>query len=165
MRWTVTIEGNSHHVELERDRTRWLCRFDGVPLEANVIEIAPGHYSILLGHRSFDVWVDASAPDACEATVGSRRVAVSFANLRPRGRRSVSAAQSGLQPVAAPMPGKVVRVLVEPGAAVEAGQGLLVLEAMKMQNELRAPRAGRVHQLLVSPGQAVNAGDILVVVG
>ena len=67
--------------------------------------------------------------------------------------------------VTAPMPGRVVRVLSAPGADVAAGQGLVVIEAMKMENELRAPRAGRVQELPVREGQAVEAGALLAVVG
>jgi biotin carboxyl carrier protein len=59
------------------------------------------------------------------------------------------------------MPGKVVRVLAAVGDAVEAGQGLLVVEAMKMQNEIRSPKSGKVERLLVKEGQAVNAGEVL----
>jgi biotin carboxyl carrier protein len=62
------------------------------------------------------------------------------------------------------MPGKVVRVLVKQGAAVEAGQGLLVVEAMKMQNEIRSPKSGKIEKLLVVENQTVNAGETLAVV-
>jgi len=62
------------------------------------------------------------------------------------------------------MPGKVIRLLVKPGEAVEAGQGILVVEAMKMQNEVRSPKSGKVERLLVSENQAVNAGDTLAVI-
>ena len=62
------------------------------------------------------------------------------------------------------MPGRIVRTLVAQGASVEAGQGLLVIEAMKMQNEIRSPKAGTVERLLVREGQAVNAGEILAVI-
>jgi biotin carboxyl carrier protein len=69
----------------------------------------------------------------------------------------------GRQKIVAPMPGKVVRVLVEPGQSVAAGQGLLVIEAMKMQNEIRSPKSGTVEKLAVE-GQTVNAGEILAIV-
>jgi len=71
---------------------------------------------------------------------------------------------SGPQNVTAPMPGKIVRVLVAPGDAVEARQGLIVIEAMKMENELRASRAGRVKAIRAAEGQSVEAGTLLVVV-
>jgi biotin carboxyl carrier protein len=60
------------------------------------------------------------------------------------------------------MPGKVVRLLVNPGDKVEAGQGLVVVEAMKMQNEIRSPKNGTVEKVVATEGQAVNAGDVLV---
>ena len=80
-----------------------------------------------------------------------------------RRGRGGSIELEGRQQVAAPMPGKIVRVLVAPGQQVEAGQGLLVIEAMKMQNEIRSPKSGTVEKL-VREGQTVNAGEILAVV-
>jgi len=71
----------------------------------------------------------------------------------------------GSQRVIAPMPGKVVRVLVKVGDAIEVGNGILVVEAMKMQNEVRSPKSGKIERLLVSEGQAVSAGEVLAVVG
>ena len=80
-----------------------------------------------------------------------------------RGRRS-AAREFGPQAIAAPMPGRVVRVLVEPGQEVAAGEGLIVVEAMKMQNEMKAPRAGRVAAVKTEAGATVSAGDILLVI-
>ncbi|MBC7929115.1 MAG: biotin/lipoyl-binding protein, partial [Rubrivivax sp.] len=70
----------------------------------------------------------------------------------------------GRAQINAPMPGKVVRVLVEAGQAVEAGAGLVVVEAMKMQNELKSPKTGTVSEVRVEPGATVNAGDVLVII-
>ena len=70
----------------------------------------------------------------------------------------------GREPITAPMPGRVIRVLVEPGQEVAAGEGLIVVEAMKMQNEMKAPRAGRVASVKAEAGATVSAGDILVVI-
>ena len=82
--------------------------------------------------------------------------------LRAAGAGAADA--GGRAEVKAPMPGKVARVLVEEGAAVEAGAGLVVVEAMKMQNELRSPKAGTVAALNAQAGATVNAGDVLVVI-
>ena len=81
--------------------------------------------------------------------------------LRGRGR---GGSAQGRQNVTAPMPGKVIRVLVAAGDAVEAGQGLVAVEAMKMQNEMKSPKAGRVAEMKTKEGAAVTAGDVLVVV-
>jgi biotin carboxyl carrier protein len=79
------------------------------------------------------------------------------------GRRGALAA-AGPQQVLAPMPGKVVRLLVSAGETVEAGRGLVVVEAMKMQNEIRAPKSGRVERVLVVEGQAVRSQETLLVI-
>jgi biotin carboxyl carrier protein len=78
-----------------------------------------------------------------------------------RGRKQGAIEVEGRQEILAPMPGKIVRVLVAVGESVEAGQGLLVVEAMKMQNEIRSPKNGKVERLLAKEGQAVNAGEVL----
>ena len=83
---------------------------------------------------------------------------------RERRRDRTELALEGRQTVKAPMPGKVIRVLVSEGQAVDAGQGLIVVEAMKMQNEIKCPKAGSVQKVLVREGQAVNAGETLVIV-
>ncbi|HEX5473702.1 MAG TPA: biotin/lipoyl-containing protein [Vicinamibacterales bacterium] len=98
------------------------------------------------------------------AHLGGRAVPVGVDGRRtPRGGEAAGAAQ-GEQAIAAPMPGRVVRVLVAPGDTVQARQGLVVVEAMKMENELRAPRAGRVKDVMVTPGTSVDAGRVLVIV-
>jgi len=80
------------------------------------------------------------------------------------GRRHGNAEAEGRQQIVAPMPGKVVRLLVKAGDHVEAGQGLLVVEAMKMQNEIRSPKSGTLERVLAKEGQPVNAGEVLCVV-
>jgi len=80
-------------------------------------------------------------------------------------RKDAARGADGLETVAAPMPGKIVRVLVAPGDEVEAGQGLLVVEAMKMQNEMKASRAGRILSVTVKAGATVAAGEVLATIG
>ena len=93
------------------------------------------------------------------------RTATATVNGRRRGHGGDSGAHThGDQPVVAPMPGRVVRVLVAPGEQVSARQGVVVVEAMKMENELRAPKGGRVKDVSVSPGTSVEAGRVLVVI-
>ncbi len=81
-----------------------------------------------------------------------------------QGRRGAGAGAEGPRPVKAPMPGRVVRLLVGVGDEVEEGQGVVVIEAMKMQNELKSPKAGRVVRVGVAVGDTVGSGDVLVVV-
>jgi biotin carboxyl carrier protein len=115
--------------------------------------------------RSVDAIVT-SRPGGAELEVGVEGhmlVATRVSRFGARAGDGV-AGGDGPQQVVAPMPGKVVRVLVSPGDVVEARQGLLVIEAMKMENELRAARAGRVMTVRVVQGQSVEAGALLVAV-
>ena len=165
MRFDVALDGKPHSVELTEVADRLRCRIDGVSLEGDAVEIAPGIYSILIEGESFEARVEKER-NGLRITVGDREFRGEIRDPREwRRRRSSAAEAEGRQQVIAPMPGKVVRVLVQTGDAVEAKQGLFVVEAMKMQNEVRSPKSGKVERLLVTEGQAVNAGEILAVVG
>jgi biotin carboxyl carrier protein len=97
-----------------------------------------------------------------EFLVNGKRLAMATDDPRDRKRSAAGGHGAGKRDVKAAMPGKVIRVLVEPGETVTAGQGLLILEAMKMQNELRSPAAGRVAAVRVQCNDAVAAGQSLV---
>jgi biotin carboxyl carrier protein len=102
---------------------------------------------------------------AAEVSVGARAYDVRLTDPKHlRGAGAAGPQDAGRAQVKAPMPGKVVRVLVETGQAVEAGQALIVVEAMKMQNELKSPKAGTVTELRAATGATVNAGDVLAVI-
>lgn len=133
--------------------------------ENRVVRIQAGTYSALVGGRSLEVYVETLPDGRSEAFVNGRRYVVELRDPRRYSRRGVGAANdAGPQTVTAPMPGKVVAVSVEPGEAVETEQGLLVIEAMKMQNEIRAPKAGIVAEVRVRPGDSVSPGQPLVIV-
>jgi biotin carboxyl carrier protein len=121
-------------------------------------------YSILVDGESLEARVE---PDGrgLRLTIGDREWRADVRDPREwRRNRSGAAEAEGRQQVLAPMPGKIVRVLVGAGDAVEAKQGLLVVEAMKMQNEVRSPKSGTVERLLVTEGQTVNAGEVLAII-
>jgi biotin carboxyl carrier protein len=129
-------------------------------------------WSILLGTRSYEVTVVEEAPGELAVSVDGQVVRVrraGSAGLAGLGRRTRLAkrgagATDGPQSITAPMPGRIVKVLVTPGDAVAARQGLVVVEAMKMENELRSPKAGTVTEVRVTQGQSVEARAVLVVV-
>jgi biotin carboxyl carrier protein len=149
-------------VELTRDGDRWRATLEGRPAEIDIIEIAPHVFSILLDGISHEVRVSAIPDGALRVQLGTADLRAEIADPRAwRGRHSAVALR-GRQQILSPMPGKIIRILVGPGDAVEAGQGLLVIEAMKMQNEIRSPKSGTVEKVLAEEGQAVNAGDVLV---
>jgi biotin carboxyl carrier protein len=159
----VEIGGRRRKIEITRAGELLACRIDGRLVEANVVETSPGNFSILLGGRSLDVRIDARGQNLRIAS-GHREFTASVRDPRKYRKRNGSVLAEGRRQVTAPMPGKVIRVLVKAGEAVAAGQGIVVVEAMKMQNEVKAPKAGKIEKLLVADGQAVNAGDALAVV-
>ncbi len=133
---------------------------------ANWARLGPGLYSILIGGRSYEARVSRAlnAPEAhhYEVRVGTGRYRVTIRDPRARRAGSHAGGSAGPLQITAPMPGKVVKVLVREGEEVTAGQGLLVMEAMKMQNELRAPRAGCVKRIDAAEGVGVETGSPLL---
>jgi biotin carboxyl carrier protein len=159
MNLTIVIDGDPLSLEFERDGDRW--RANG--RTASVLEVEPGIYSVLLDGRSFEARIERTE-DQWAVTIGRQRFVLDVVDPRRRGRQRRGLAGEGRQRLASPMPGKVVRVLVAQGDQVDAGQGILVIEAMKMQNEMKAPRAGRVVTLSAEEGATVAAGQILAVI-
>ncbi len=133
-------------------------------LEERVVRVQPGTYSALVGGRSLEVYVETLPDGRSEAFVNGRRYLVEVRDPRRSSRGGAGAPAAGPLAVKAPMPGKVVAVSVEPGEAVETEQGLLVIEAMKMQNEIRSPKAGIVAEVRVRAGDSVSPGQPLVIV-
>jgi biotin carboxyl carrier protein len=164
MKLDVEIDGKKHRVEFvqTRELSRWFA--DGRPLDADGKEVSPGVYSILVGGQSFEVRVERIGADL-RATTQGHEYKIAIRDPREWKKNRAGAAEAeGRQQVLAPMPGKVVRVLVAAGDQVQAGQGLMVVEAMKMQNEIRTPKSGKIERLAVTEGQTVNAGEVVAVV-
>jgi biotin carboxyl carrier protein len=130
---------------------------------ATVAQVMPGVFSVLIGPRSYEVRI-ASNGEALEAWTGTERHSISISDSRdrPSGARRKGAA--GPIELRAQMPGKIVEILTEAGAKVQAGQGLLVVEAMKMQNEMKSPKDGIVAKIYAVQGATVGAGESLLVV-
>jgi biotin carboxyl carrier protein len=149
-------------VDLERTGNRWRIALDGQPVPADVVEIAPSTLSILIRGESHEIRVSRFSDGKLSIQSGLREFTAEVTDPRSwRGRRLAHVEAEGRQQIAAPMAGKVVRVLVKSGDKVEVGQGLLVVEAMKMQNEIRSMKSGIVERLLAKEGQPVNAGEVL----
>ena len=158
----IRIGEKAHNIELQRHASGWRVQIDGRRVEADARELSPGAYSILLGGRSYEVFLARSTGGALKLQCGGAEFTAEVIDPRAwRGRRHRALEAAGRQQIFAPMPGKVVRVLVQTGDKVKAGQGLIVVEAMKMQNEIKSPKSGVVGRLLAVEGQAVNAGETL----
>jgi biotin carboxyl carrier protein len=153
----------NHTVDLERAGDQWRIALNGEPVDVDVAEIATNTLSILIRGESHEIRVARSSDGLLKIQTGLREFTAEVSDQRSwRGRRLGHVEVEGRQQITAPMAGKVVRVLVKSGEKVEMGQGLLVVEAMKMQNEIRSTKSGTVERLLAEEGQAVNAGDTLV---
>jgi biotin carboxyl carrier protein len=161
MTFEVTIAGKTYRVELRREEAAWRCRLDGREMPVDVTPGEDGVLSLLLEGRSYEVKQESGGTETT-VVVGRERFNVAVRDPRSfRSRGRSGAAAQGVKKITAPMPGKVVRLLAGEGAAVEAGQSVIVIEAMKMQNELKAPKTGVVKKISVTEGAAVEAGQSL----
>jgi len=164
MKLDLQLGGKIHQVEIHKLERVLRATIDGRALEADAVEVSPGIYSIRISGKSFECRVERWA-DALRISAGGREYTVAVRDPRKWERnRGAAASTEGRQSVVAPMPGKIVRLLVKKGETVKAGQGIAVVEAMKMQNEVRSPKAGVIERLQVEEGRAVNAGDTIAVV-
>ena len=166
MKFEIQLTGTGgkrkHVVELEQKGEARTVALDGQPIDADAVQIAPNAISVMIGGQSFEIHVSRSTDGTLKLLCGPHEFSADIIDPRAwRGRKHGAVEVEGRQEILAPMPGKVVRVLAAVGDAVEAGQGLLVVEAMKMQNEIRSPKSGKVERLLVKEGQNVNAGEVL----
>ncbi len=168
--WLIDIGGRQRAVSVSRDGGVLRASVDGRTFVVDARRVGTG-VSMLVGEgsgaaASVDLAVTPRpGGQGFDVAIDGRSIA---AAVVPRfGRRSGAAPGAhgqGPQKLTAPMPGKVVRVLVAPGDEIQARQGLVVVEAMKMENELRAARPGRVRDVLVTEGQSVDAGVLLLTV-
>jgi biotin carboxyl carrier protein len=164
MKLEIRISGKVRTVELQRDANagRWHITIDGKAVDADAVEIAPNILSILLNGESHEIRIAAEPDGTLTLQSGHHEFSAQLVEPRAwRGRTHGHDEVEGRQQITAPMPGKVVRLLVKLGDKVTTGQGLLVVEAMKMQNEVRSPKTGTVERLLAQEGQPVNAGQVL----
>ena len=172
---TVEIElnGNRRRVEARRDGERWVVAVDGRQVTASAAEIGD-RWSLLIGppdggpyvQRSYEVFFEARGVGAYIVHVNGTAVPLSIVDARAGLRRRMhdGGATDAPASIVAPMPGRIVKVLVKPGDVVAARQGVVIVEAMKMENELRAARDGRVREVSAAEGQSVEAGAVLLVV-
>lgn len=133
---------------------------DGRVMQIDARMLQPGILSLVVEGRQYRCILDGNA-----VLIGGRRFEFEVSDPRSlQGRRGVGVGAAGPRAVKAPMPGRVVRVLAAVGEDVSEQQGIVVIEAMKMQNELKAPKAGRVARIAVDVGDAVAANDVLAVI-
>jgi biotin carboxyl carrier protein len=159
----ATVDGRTIRVEVRGGDGRYSLSLDASPLEVDLVPAGRHFASLLVAGESHEVGIEERQAGFLIHIQGEA-VSVLLAEAS-RGATAPARGAHGPGRLTAPMPGRVVRVLEAPGAEVAAGQGLVVIEAMKMENELVSPRAGRVLEVAVLEGQAVEAGALLALVG
>ncbi|HET6670762.1 MAG TPA: biotin/lipoyl-containing protein [Pyrinomonadaceae bacterium] len=157
------INDGRHDLELRRAGALLSAEVDGRTYSLEVHNPAAGEFLLRSGTNVYHCRIETGAkPEFLNVSLRGRGYAIHIVDpKRLRGSQNSGAHDHGSAQIIASMPGKVVRVLVEVGAKVEAGAGIVVVEAMKMQNEMKSPKAGVVTSLTAAPGATVNAGDVL----
>lgn len=164
MNLRLKIGGRARTVKINAVDSRMEFSLDGQGVAADVIEVERDVFSILMGGEAFEARVERDARGA-RIHIDGREYVAELDDPRQWKRGGGGASGSaGRQNIVAPMPGKVIRVLVASGSDVGAGQGLFVVEAMKMQNEIKSPKQGKVERINAKEGQAVSAGEVLAVI-
>ena len=164
MNYEVAVDGKTHKLELARTEAGWHCTVDGEPVHIDAVLTRRNVISLIVDGVAYEVKREIAANEQY-VWVRSDRFKTEVRDPRSlRSRRAAAGTGEGPQKLVAPMPGKVVRLIANEGDAIEAGKGVLVVEAMKMQNELKATKSGTVQKILVSEGAAVNAGDVLAII-
>jgi biotin carboxyl carrier protein len=177
MRYEVEVAGRVRQVNVNRVDERFLVSVDGREHVVDARQVDGNTMSLLMLRLPGSVETTGAATSYAvtfavdPATrqlivgIGAAAVPISFNGRRASGRKDEAARRAGPQRIVAPMPGKIVKVLVSKGDPVRARQPLVVIEAMKMENELRAAGAGAVAELHVQEGQSVDAGTLVALVG
>jgi biotin carboxyl carrier protein len=163
---TVRISAKAGHqlldVDIERRNGIYRVEVDGVRYEVDALKLEGAFFSILTEGRSYEVSVEAKG-DNYHVRHGAAELLVTLSDPS-RQAREAGAGAEGPENIVSMMPGKVVRVMVAEGDEVEAGQGLVVVEAMKMENEITAAKQGKIRSINVEAGRTVEGGAVLMVI-
>lgn len=162
MRYEADIDGHQISLEVEQRNGRVVATIAQRKYDLEVSSPEPGVYLMFLGDNVHEARVWSANSSSLRITLGSRAFSASI--IDRKHRQTIEHRVEGQQQLTAPMPGKVVRILLIPGDEVSAGQGVIVVEAMKMQNEIKSPKSGRILEVRVCEGDTINNNQVLAVV-
>jgi biotin carboxyl carrier protein len=161
MKLNAELNNEKHEIEIKRDGEKVSAKVDGREYELEASEIEPNVYLFKYNNQIFQTYV---APNGM-VNLGNHQFEISITDpKRLRGSNAAGANSEGTSEIKTAMPGKLVRILTEIGAEIKQGEGVLVVEAMKMQNEMKAPKDGIVKEIRFAEGATVNAGDVLAII-
>ncbi len=165
MKLQLTINGKHTNADFSQQAENAVLQLDASTYAAQLSEPQPRLFTIILAGKVYSCALEKLPNGATEVIVNGQRIPVAVQDPKRLSHGTGAEGQAGGRAtLTSPMPGKVVRILVAAGAEVTEGQGIMVVEAMKMQNEVQAPKAGKVTSLNVEEGQTVNAGETLAVI-
>ena len=165
MKLQAELNNEKHDVEIRRNGDKVFAVIDGRTYELEASEPEPNVFLLKQDGRVYEVYVSPEATGASHVRIGSNQFEITIHDpKRLRGSSSGNEHGEGLAEIKTAMPGKVVRVLVEPGTGVKKGDGIIIVEAMKMQNEMKSPKDGVVKEIRSSEGSTVNAGEVLAII-
>jgi biotin carboxyl carrier protein len=166
MAFIAKLGDQSYTVEIEESgKSLYRVSVDGHEFIVDGKKTGRTNFSLIVDNRSFEIEVD-NSKDEYRVLVDGRNYHIQLRDERRvrAGGESSGDSLQGRQKVSVPMPGKIIAILVAEGDAVEKGQGLVIVEAMKMENEVHSPIAGEVTEIKVKPGDTVEGGAVLVIV-
>jgi biotin carboxyl carrier protein len=167
MKLQAELNSEKHEIEIRREAERLFAKIDGREYELEASEPEPNVYLLKNAGRIYEIFVSPSknAGDPLQVKIGTNEFEITLTDpKRLRSAGAAGAAAEGAAEIKTAMPGKVVRVLAELGAEIKQGEGVIVVEAMKMQNEMKSPKDGTIKEIRFSEGETVNAGDVLAVI-
>lgn len=166
MKVQAELSGQKHEIEISREGEKVFAQIDGRRYELEVSEPEPGIYLLKNNGKVFEASVSQAAnPDEPKlVSIGSGEFEIRLFDPKRLRDTRVRDARDGVAEIKTAMPGKVVRILAAAGTEVETGQGVIVVEAMKMQNELKSPKNGIVKQVRAAEGETVGAGFVLATI-
>jgi biotin carboxyl carrier protein len=170
--YEISVGGTTHKVEVEplaatppsNGELAYRLQLDRREITVSCVPLNQRAFSLIANGRSFEIQCEPTAESVQVALRGAIYECVVSNPRSLRTRKKAGVADSGEQKLTAAMPGKVVRIIAAVGDQIKAGQGILVIEAMKMQNEVRSPKDGQLKKLLVGQGANVLAGEALAII-
>jgi biotin carboxyl carrier protein len=161
MKLQAELNNEKHEIEIKRDGEKVFARIDDREYNLEASEVEPNVYLLKNDNQIYQIYV---APNGM-VNLGNHQFEISITDpKRLRGSNAAGANATGISEIKTAMPGKLVRILTEIGAEIKQGDSVLVVEAMKMQNEMKAPKDGIVKEIRFAEGATVNAGDILAII-
>ncbi len=167
MKLQAELDNEKHEIEIKRDGEKVFARVDDREYNLEASEVEPNVYLLKNENKIYEVFVSpqTNQNEPLQVKVKNQEFEINLIDpKRLRGVGGSSEQTDGIAEIKTAMPGKLVRILVEAGAEIKQGEPVLVVEAMKMQNEMKSPKDGTVKEIRFSEGATVNAGDVLAII-